>query len=120
MESGAEFQQGSYPTLYLHSAGSGLQDACGELQGGGLAGTICADQAQGLAGRGLEGDIPQGPEFGAAGGTAGKNQVPQAIHRTGVSQIALRDGIEDDASQGWSAPRGAVRIPSYGKPAALA
>lgn len=62
MEAGADLQQGADTSLGTDNAGGGGGDAGEELQQGGLAGAVLADDTDDVALLDIEGDVFQCPD----------------------------------------------------------
>ncbi len=84
MESGTQFEQGTDAAGDRHRSGTGPNDAGNDLQQRGFAGTVLTDEAQGLAGHDIEGDVVQGMKSVADGAAA--QQGPERTQAAGATR----------------------------------
>ena len=117
VEAAAELEEGGDPALDAYGAFAGLQGAGNDLEEGGLAGAVAADDADGLAAADLEADIAQGVEVTVAlagflaqvltqparrqGGGGGVPRADEPARRALPDAIGLADVLDgDDGSVG--------------------
>ena len=84
VEAGAHLQQAGHPTAQADAAGGGLGNAAEQLEKGGLARAVAADDADHLAALDFQAEIPQRPELlGFAALLAGLRTQPseRCTHR---------------------------------------
>src|SRR5437879_2160893 len=103
MISAAYLDQRRTPTVHLKGAPSGPHDAAQELQDRALAGTVRADDAEGLAPTHTDRHVLESPEFpcGEAFGSPppqhssgqGGNEIPQRIVQLSLAEL-LVDAVE--------------------------
>ena len=98
VESGGDFDQRADPSLDGRQAGRRLEDPRQDLERGGLAGAVGADDAERLARRHLERDVAERPEL------LGAEQLVRARPRRGRARVTApgRAGCRDVRRDGIS------------------
>jgi hypothetical protein len=108
MEPGRHFDQRADAARHLAAAAVRLQNPCQQLENGGLAGAVMADDAHRLAGPDLEGHVLDGPELVLLlrnrsatydPRRQSREEVPQAVVVLASPEF-LRDGVENDRTAG--------------------
>ena len=96
LEAGAELEKRRGALGQDHLAGRGFEHPGEDLQQGGFAGPVLADDAEGLAGHDLEGDVAKGPVLAEKRLAAGEKELAQPVLGTAVELVHLGDAPGGD------------------------
>lgn len=80
--------------MYAHIAEGRLQDASEDLQECAFAGSVFADDAEGLTPVHIKGDVVERPEVSVEALALKRQDFTQPVSRAGVDRIALGDAAK--------------------------